>query len=273
MKELHPEMAVDIEKAIAAKFPNKKIPKCFINFMKRFIHQDYMNDFLVRGYKGVEFCHEAMKYLDIEADVKGVDRVKVPEGAKITFACNHPLGGADGIIIVSTIGKYFGKESRLLVNDFLMNIKAIRHLSIPVSKTGGLQVRNLPQLIEEIYNSNDPVMIFPSGICSRRIKGKVQDVPWSKNFIKMSRKTNRWVVPVHFIGQNSKRFYNVAALCHWLKLKFNFAMLLLPDELYRARHSRYKLIFGEPMAPDTFDKSKTDLEWAAYVREKVYELE
>ena len=47
MKELHPEMAVDIEKAIAAKFPNKKIPKCFINFMKRFIHQDYMNDFLV----------------------------------------------------------------------------------------------------------------------------------------------------------------------------------------------------------------------------------
>ena len=50
-------------------------------------------------------------------------------------------------------------------------------------------------------------------------------------------------------------------------------MLLLPDELYRARHSIYKLIFGEPMAPDTFDKSKTDLEWAAYVREKVYELE
>ena len=49
-------------------------------------------------------------------------------------------------------------------------------------------------------------------------------------------------------------------------------MLFLPDELNRSQHKSYKIIFGKPIPPETFDNSKTDTEWAAWVREKVYEL-
>jgi hypothetical protein len=42
--------------------------------------------------------------------------------------------------------------------------------------------------------------------------------------------------------------------------------------MYRQRGGTFKIKFGKPIPPETFDNSKTDAEWAAWVREKVYEL-
>ena len=46
----------------------------------------------------------------------------------------------------------------------------------------------------------------------------------------------------------------------------------LPDEMYRSRGKVYRVIIGKPIPYTVFDKSRTPLEWANYVREKVYEL-
>ena len=269
--ERRPEWAIDLDKVVAQKFPNKKIPKWILNWIKKFIHQDFLNEMATRNFEGVDFCIESMKYLDIKLDVEGVENVVLPEGARMTFASNHPLGGADGVANASVIAQHFDKNLRFLVNDFLMALKGLAPICVPVNKTGG-QARDLPLLIKEVYHSDATLMVFPAGLCSRKIKGKIQDLPWTKNFIKMSRETNRWVIPMHFVGRNSNRFYNVANLCKFLGIKFNLAMLFLPDELYRSQHKTFKIIFGKPIPPETFDKSKTDTEWAAWVREKVYEL-
>lgn len=266
-----PDLAIDLDKVVAEKFPGKKIPKWFLNWMKRFIHQDFLNGMITKGYEGIEFCTEGIKYLDVTLVVEGLENVKVPEGSLITFTSNHPLGGIDGVALASVVGENFGHNVRFLVNDFLMALPGIKSMSVPINKTGA-QARDLPKLINEVYHSDNNLMIFPAGLCSRKIDGKIQDLPWSKNFIKMSRDTNRYVVPIHFIGRNSNRFYNIANICKWLKLKFNFAMLFLPDEMYRQRGGTFKVKFGTPIPPETFDKSKTDTEWAAWVREKVYEL-
>ncbi len=271
MEERYPELAIDLDKIIATKFPGKKIPKWFVSWLKRFIHQDFINEYLTRGYEGVEFCTKGLEYIDVKVEVEGLERVKVPEGARLTFASNHPLGGIDGISLAGVVGTEFGPGLRILVNDFLMALKGLAPFCRGVSKTGA-QSRNLPAAVQEIYESDNNIVIFPAGLCSRKINGKIQDLPWTKNFIKMSSRTGRYVVPVHFIGQNSMRFYRIANLCKFLKLKFNFAMLLLPDEMYRARHGKFKVIFGDPIPPETFDSSKTHLEWAQWVREKVYKL-
>ena len=49
-------------------------------------------------------------------------------------------------------------------------------------------------------------------------------------------------------------------------------MAFLPDELYKARKGHYKIVFGKPLPCDFFDKSKTALEWAGWMRDKVYQL-
>ncbi len=265
-------MQLDLDSVVAAKFPDKKIPRWIMSWLKRFIHQDFINAYLAKGYDGVEFCAHTAEYLDVKVDVEGLENLEdLPQDALATFASNHPLGGIDGLTLAGIIGRKYDNRIRILVNDFLMHVKPLASLCIPINKTGA-QSRDLPAKVKEIYNSDCQVLVFPAGLCSRKIDGKIQDIPWSKNFVKMSVQTGRWIVPVHFIGKNSKRFYNVASLCKKLKLKFNFAMLFLPDEMYRAQHGTFKVIFGKPLPPSTFDGSKTAAEWAQWLREHVYQL-
>jgi len=262
---------IDLDKIVRSK--TDKIPQFVINWLKKFIHQDFLNDCFSKGYKGKEFLDYAVEFLDVVPVVKGIESLNLDPGHKYTFVSNHPLGGIDGLIVGSTIYKLLPQGSKLSiqVNDFLMAVPGLRDSFIPINKMGA-QSRSLPQQIEEQYSSPDPMLVFPAGLCSRKIDGKVQDLEWKKTFITKSIKHSRTIVPIHFIGENSKRFYRIARLCKFLKLKFNFAMLYLPDEMYKGQHKTFQVIFGTPIDPSVFDSSKTPLQWAAWVRDKVYSL-
>lgn len=260
---------IDLDRVIATKFKGKKIPRFVVNRLKKFIHQDFMNTILSGDAEGVDFCEHTLRTMNVSLEVDGLENVPA-DGTLYTFASNHPLGGVDGLALCSIIGRRFG-EVKIPVNDFLMYIKPLGPLFLPVNKTGSL-ARNLPAMLDAVFRSDDQILIFPAGICSRRIGGKVQDLPWTKTFITKSKASGRAVVPVRFIGENSGRFYRVANLCKALHLKFNFAMLFLPDEMYRARNARFRVVFGKPVPPETFDGTRTPLEWAAYMRDKVYQL-
>lgn len=269
----NPDLAIDVEKVVNARLKNgKKCPKFIVRFLKRFLHIDMINEILVQGYEGQEFLDYAVKSLDVKAEITGLENIDTTSGIKYTFASNHPLGGIDGVILASNIGHLFPEQKlRFQVNDFLMNIPGIKSVSIPINKMGA-QSRDLPRLINEYYSSEDQLLIFPSGMCSRKIDGKIQDLPWHKTFIQKSVENGRYIVPIHFVGENSKRFYRVAKLCKWLKLKFNIAMVYLPDEVYRGMHKTYRVVVGKPIAPEFFDKSKTYTEWAEWMRQEIYKM-
>jgi putative hemolysin len=116
------------------------------------------------------------------------------------------------------------------------------------------------------------MLVFPAGLCSRKIDGKIQDLEWGKSFVKKSRETGRDIVPIHFDGENSKRFYRIASWQKRLGLKFNFAMMTLPSEMYNSVGRRYTITFGKPIPVADLDRSRSDHEWAQEIRKKVYEL-
>jgi putative hemolysin len=95
---------------------------------------------------------------------------------------------------------------------------------------------------------------------------------WKKTFISKSVEYHRDVVPIHFSGRNSDKFYRIANVCKALHLKFNVAMLFLVDEMYKNVHKDFRVAFGKPIPWQTFDKSKTPVEWAQYVQGQVYKL-
>ena len=261
---------IDIDKIIATKFGAGKVPGFAIRFIKRFIHQDWMNDILRRGYDGADFCDDLLQYMDIKIEVEGLENVPA-DGTRYCFASNHPLGAVDGIALCSLITRQFG-PMKMLVNDFLLYIKPIAPLCVPINKVGS-QARNLPQMIDEAYRSDNHLLMFPSGSASRKVNGKIQDLPWTTTFITKSVETDRAVVPVHFVGRNPARFYRADWFFRkFLKIKFNIPMLFLPDAFYHAQHKTFKIIFGAPIPAATFDKSRKPAEWAAWVREKVYQL-
>lgn len=251
-------------------FKGKKVPRLILWVLKKLLHEDFLNYLLESTESdGADFCEQVLQTLDIKLDVVGLDKIPA-DGSLYTFASNHPLGAIDGMTLCHLVGHKFSSV-RMLVNDFLMMMKPLRSISIPINKVGN-QVRNLNILVNEVFSSDNQVFIFPAGICSRKIDGKVQDLPWTKTFIRKSVEYSRKVVPVHFIGENSRRFYNIALISKFFGLKFNLAMLFLFDEVYKSRGKSYKVVFGEPIPFEHFDSSKTALQWAAEVRETVYSL-
>ncbi len=269
---------IDIEEIFRKRF-NGKAPRLLVKIVKNLLHQDFLNAYLKEGYEGVEFCENAVKYLDVKIEVEGLENLPDSPDARLTFVSNHPLGGVDGVALAGIIGRRYGGRIKLMVNDFLMHLGGLAPLCVPVNakirRKGagiGIQNRDLPRLTDEIFASDNQILMFPAGLCSRKIDGKIQDLVWSKVFVTKSVEYHRDIVPVHFVGENSGRFYRVANLSSFFRLKFNVAMAFLPDELYRARGKTFRVIFGKPIPWQSFDRSRNPKEWAQEVRAAVYNL-
>ena len=264
---------IDIEKILQDKMgaKAKKIPGFLISYLKRIIHQDEVNEFLSHSSDkyGVDFLKACVDYLDAKLVVEGLENL--PEDGLCTFVSNHPLGGQDGVALGYILGTHYNGKIKYLVNDLLMNLRGLAPLCVGINKTGS-QSRDFPQMVEACFASDNHVIMFPAGLCSRRQNGVIKDLQWKKTFISKSKETKRMVVPVHFEGRNSKFFYNLANLCKFFGLKVNVAMLYLVDEMYKNRHKTFKVTFGKPIPYTAFDKSRSDLEWANYVKELVYKL-
>ena len=264
---------IDIEKILKEKVGKKYkyIPHFLVSYLKRIVHQDELNVFLRESSdkEGVEFLDACMKFLDAKVEIKGLENL--PEGGKYTFVSNHPLGGQDGVALGYILGTHYDGKVRYLVNDLLMNLHGLAPLCIPINKTGK-QSRDFPKMVEAGFASDNHIIMFPAGLCSRRQQGVIKDLEWKKTFVTKSVETQRDVVPLHFEGRNSDFFYNLANMCKTLGIKFNIAMLYLADEMLKNRHKTFTLTIGKPIPWQTFDHSKSAKEWAQYVKEVVYKL-
>lgn len=265
---------INIRKVVQEKAPGfyPKIPDFVFRYLERTIHQDEMNDILVRYQDsyGTEFMNRLITHFDLTLDVHGLDRL--PDNKRYIFVSNHPLGGLDGICLSSVIGRHFDGHIRYLVNDLLLYLPNLQSIFIPINKHGA-QNRENARLIEEAYASDNQIINFPAGLCSRKIRGRITDLEWKKSFVQKAVEYQRDVVPIFFGGQNSAFFYRFANIRKRLGIKLNIEMIYLPDEMFRCKHSRFPIYFGEPIPWQTFDKSRRPGEWAEWVKEIVYKLQ
>ena len=267
---------IDIDKILVSKMGNKAkfVPRPFISWLKRIIHQDEVNKYLweSRHLSGTEWLEECVRYLDMTLELVGEENLpKKDDGRLYTFVSNHPLGGEDGVALGAIIGRYYDGKFRYLVNDLLMNLPGLAPVCIPINKTGN-QSRNFPAMVEAGFKSDNHMLMFPAGICSRKRGEEIRDIAWKKTFITKSVEYQRDVVPIHFGGQNSPFFYKLANFSDKYVKKVNLAMLFLVDEMYKNVHKTFRVAIGKPIPWQTFDKSKTATQWAQYVQDIVYEL-
>ncbi|MBF1521769.1 MAG: glycerol acyltransferase [Prevotella salivae] len=269
------EKTIDIKRILKDKMGSKArfVPCFLVAWLKKIIHEDEVNRFLWenRNLKGTEWLTACVQYLDMTLDIVGAENLPDKNDGKLyTFVSNHPLGGQDGVSLGSIIGRHYDGKFRYLVNDLLLNLPGLKPVSIGINKTGK-QSRDFPRMVEAGFNSDNHLLMFPAGLNSRRINGEIHDLPWKKTFIAKSVETHRDVVPIHFSGQNSKRFYRIAKFSDRY-LPFNLAMLFLVDEMYRNVGKTFRITIGKPIPWQTFNKTKTPMEWANFVEERVYAL-
>ncbi len=262
----------DIKKLFYEKSPRVAglMPGFIYAYLKRILHQDFVNTYLERhGDKmGIDFMEAAYQEFNVDMDIKGEENL--PESGRFLFVANHPLGGFDGNMLIYIIRKHYPRVV-FLVNDILMNLKNMDEFFIPINKYGGQSRESVKQL-DEAYRSDIQIISFPSGMVSRKLKGKIQDLAWQKNFIIKAKQYQRDVLPVHVSGRNSNFFYRLANIRKILGIKWNLEMLYLIDETYKHQNKTFTFTIGKPIPYSDFDRRFTPIEWAAKVREVVYSL-
>ena len=263
---------IDVKNVIYSKTPAlaRAVPGFVINYLKKIVHQDELNEFLRKwGYlKDSELIEAGLRHFEIKFKVFNSEII--PESGRYIFVSNHPLGGLDGLVFIYELSKHF-HEIKFPVNDILTNIKNLSGIFLPVNKHGSL-AKEAARMIEEAYSSDCQILNFPAGLCSRKRRGVIRDLEWQKSFITKSIQHKRDVIPAFFSGRNSNFFYNLANIRKMLGLKANIEMLYLADEMFKQRDKEIRLVFGKPIPWETFDKSRSALEWANWVKSKSYEL-
>ena len=231
------EKTINIDKILSDKMGAKAkfVPSFLVKWLKHIIHEDEVNQFLweSRGVSGTEWLTECVRYLQMTLQIEGLENLPAKDDGKLyTFVSNHPLGGQDGVALGSIIGQHYDGKFRYLVNDLLLNLPGLKPVSIGINKTGK-QSRDFPRMVEAGFQSDNHMLMFPAGLNSRKIHGKIHDLEWKKTFITKSVEYHRDVVPIFFGGRNSNRFYRIAHFSDTYLKKVNIAMLFLVDEMYK----------------------------------------
>jgi 1-acyl-sn-glycerol-3-phosphate acyltransferase len=264
---------IDVEKVLYSKNPGlaKVMPVFIINYLKKIVHQDDLNSFLRKSghLRDAELIEAGLKFFGVKASIYGTENI--PLEGRYIFVSNHPLGGLDGVVFMHELSKIY-RDIKFPVNDILTNIENLSGIFLPVNKHG-LQGKEAARRIEEAYASDSQILYFPAGLCSRKKRGIIRDLEWHKSFIAKSIQHRRDVIPAYFSGRNSNFFYNLSNFRKFIGVKANIEMLYLADEMFRQNDKEIRLVFGKRIPWQTFDKSQTAIEWAAWVKTKSYELE
>lgn len=265
-------LKIDIAKVLKHKAPNTRVPSFIVNYLRRIAHEKEFNTFFDENptLKNLDFIEAAFNYLQMSTVIEGKENLP-PKGGKYIFASNHPLGGLDGIALGYLIGKEYEGKVRFFSNDLLMNLHPLHDMFVPVNKTGK-QVKNHAELMQVLYESENHLITFPAGMCSRKVNGKIEDLEWKKNFISKAIQYQRDVIPIYFEGRNSNFFYNLARIRKLLGIKLNVEMLYLADEMFKQKGKTFTIRIGKPIPWQFFDKSKSQTEWALWVKNLVYEM-
>lgn len=263
---------IDVKKVISDKNPRllKWMPKFLLSYIQKTLHEDDVNKFINdnKDKDSFEFCDEVIRSFNIQLTTYGIENV--PTSGGCVLAVNHPLGGMDAMAIV-TLLKQRRKDIKFIVNDVLMHLDNLKGMFVGVNKLGKNAKDSLSK-VDELFATDQLICVFPAGLVSRKKNGIIRDLEWKKTFITRSKKHKKIIIPVHINGELTNFFYRLSNFRTSLGIKANVEIFYLVRELFKQQNKKMNVRFGEPIHYDELDQSKTDLEWAQYVKDKVYQL-
>lgn len=267
---------IDLDAVIRKRLPRqyRYIPRFLIRRLEKIIRQDGLNRLLDnnRGKSGPDFCAGVLNDLNVSYRIHGAENLPDSSDRRFVIVSNHPLGALDGIAMIDLVNRRYGSPIRFVVNDLLTAITPLADVFVPINKHGR-QSREASVDVEKAFASDDPVIMFPAGLCSRRgDDGEIRDLEWHKMFVNKCAAYRRDIIPVYFDGRNSSFFYNFARIRARLGLKFNIEMIFLPGEVFKAGDSCFDIYVGNRIDHNTLHSGKSAGAEASRIRNIVYGL-
>ena len=265
------KLQINVDELLRTKAPKayRFIPRFMINYVKRTVHEDELNKFLNEheDTRGIAFVDAALEGMGVKVLIEGIENI--PKQGGYIFAANHPLGGLDGLAIISSIAKV-RTDIKFFVNELLLAIKHLDTILVPVNINGN-STRPMLELVDSVYRSDYAIPIFPAGLVSRRQADKtIKDLRWKKSFITKAKYYQKDIIPIWVEGRNSNFFYNFARWRKRLGIKVNIEMFFLPDEMFSQKNKRIVVYFGKPVPFTIFMESANDARMAVMFQDELY---
>ena len=250
-----------------------RLGNAFGKSLMKMLAVDKVNDLYDRNscFKGPDFAGAVLDDIGVKYEVLNPEVLQeLPEGPFITIS-NHPYGSIDGVMLVDMFG-HIRKDYKVMVNKILSRIETLQDNFICVTPTGTERTAPTRDSIQGIKDAlshvraGHPLGIFPSGAVSDlSLKdGCIRDREWQEAVIRLIRKLNVPVVPVHFLDRNSDLYYSLG-LIDW-----RIRLLRLPAEVFNKRGKRTRIAIGKVIMPEQQDEFTDIRSFGEFLRSKVY---
>jgi putative hemolysin len=220
---------------------------------------------------GINFATSILESLSIHYQCPDEDLKNIPKHEPFIVVANHPLGGIDGLIMLSVIGKA-RPDFRIMANYLLQQIPQLSDYFVSVNPFGnksktGMNMSGIKRSIR-LLEEGFPIGIFPAGeVSALKIrKMNVSDKMWNPIVGKMILKSGVKVVPVYFSGKNSVLF-NLLGLIHPI-----LRTAKLPSELFNKNKNKITMRIGKPISVATMSAYEDPEQLLRFLRAKTYAL-
>ncbi len=250
-----------------------KCGNSFCKVLMRILSIDKLNDLYDRhsACKGPDFARAILKDIGVEYKILNPEALAhLPDGPFITIS-NHPYGHIDGVMLVDILG-HIRPDSKVMVNRFLGRIDTMRDNFICVTPIGENRtaptkdsILGIKEAIAHV-RSGGVLGLFPSGAVSDlSLKDAcIRDRQWQEPVIKLIKKLNVPVVPIHFLDRNSDFYYSLG-LINW-----KVRLLRLIAEVFNKKGKMTRIAIGEAIYPQQQAEFNNLGQFGMFLRNKVY---
>ncbi|MEO0421783.1 MAG: lysophospholipid acyltransferase family protein [Pseudomonadota bacterium] len=211
----------------------------------------FCQDHRLYGLSPTTFADRALDALGVT--IEGGDGLaqRVPREGPVIVASNHPHGGIEGLVLVRLLTA-LRPDVKIMANTALRVFSELAPLSIYVNPLAPGDPANRKGLRACLDHLNDGglLLIFPAGRTSfyQPELGYIADSSWNTALGRLARRTDAQVLPMRFMGKNSRLFYGLGSL--W----YRFRLLMLARELMNKAGQTIELRAGQPIAARDLDR-------------------
>ncbi len=237
--------------------------------LKKILHQNEINQFIQthQHLVGLEFLDAVLDHFDFSYRISNRDRMNIPDQGRVIITANHPVGSLDGLALIKLISEV-RPDVKIVATTMLSQIEPLRELLLSVNNflPTANHIRSLRQIVTAL-NKEQAVIIFPTGEVSRIRPNGIRDGKWKSGFIRLARKTQSPVLPVHVQARNSVLFYSLSTLYKPL------GTLMLVNEMFNKQNQEISFRVGKQVPFDAFHQvGISDKKLAKMMKKQVYGL-
>lgn len=225
--------------------------RSLIRAVERFSGQPYLER-LYRAWAnnppdGENIFAAAIRLLRISVAIDEAQWARVPRDGPVLFVANHPFGVIDGLLM-GHLATRVRPDTRIMTHSLLCQVPEAREFLLPVDFAGTAQAVQTSAMTRrrcvDWLRGGHAVAVFPAGSVSTAPspwRGPAVDAAWHPFAAKLALLPGVTVVPVCFLGQNS-RLFQIASHIHYA-----LRVALLFRESRRREGTRLSVVMGEPV--------------------------